>query len=424
MLSRRRPPGPVDRRRLSESQSAATGTGDWSASTVSVRKRPYTVWTRPGVSDVGGGDVSTSLLVENIETADDRTVVVLNCGSGLAGAVAATDTPDARVMLASPSLVDCHAARRTVGFHQLTSCDVRHRGRAEAICPPGTAEVVAAVVPKGRIPTLQLIWVAYQALAPGGRFWLAGANDDGIQSALDRVAELFGDAAVLQYRKGCRIGLATRRPQSGALPPAFAEAWLRADEFTRYSATIATETIEVRSRPGVFSWDRLDPGTAALIDAMQVSPGDRVLDLGCGSGLVGVVASRKSAGPTVFVDSDADAIASARETTMANRVENAQVIPSDGVTEIEHLRFDVVATNPPFHIGQHTNVAVAKQFIEGARRVLTRGGRFYLVANSFLPYEGPLAEAFDQVQTVYDNRKYKVLCGRQNRGRSDRREQS
>ncbi len=423
-MGRSRPSGPPDRRRMPGPRSADTGPSDWSASTVSARNRPYTVWSRPGASDVGGGDVSTSLLVENVEVVDHSTVVVLNCGTGLVGAVAATNAPNARVILASPSLVDCTAAQRTVDFRQLAFCAVQHRGRAEAICPPGTADVVAAVVPKGRIPTLQLIRVAYQALAPGGRFWLAGANDDGIQSALDRVAELFGDVAVLQYRKGCRVGLATRRPRATALPPAFAEAWLRRDDYFHYSATIGGETIEVRSRPGVFSWGRLDPGTAALIDAMQVSPGDRVLDLGCGTGLVGMVFARRSAGPTVFVDSDADAIAATRETATANRVEIAQVIASDGVTAIENLRFDVVATNPPFHVGQRTNDAVAKQFIEGARRVLARGGRFYLVANSFLPYEAPLAEAFDLVQTVYDDRKYKVLCGRQTRGRSDRREQS
>ena len=49
----------------------------------------------------------------------------------------------------------------------------------------------------------------------------------------------------------------------------------------------------MHARPGVFSWDRLDAGSEALLAAMAIEPTDQVLDLGCGSGVVGAVAAMR-----------------------------------------------------------------------------------------------------------------------------------
>ena len=48
-------------------------------------------------------------------------------------------------------------------------------------------------------------------------------------------------------------------------------------------------------KPGVWSWERLNPGTAALLEVAEVEPGDVVLNLSCGTGVIGAVhAGRKS----------------------------------------------------------------------------------------------------------------------------------
>ena len=54
------------------------------------------------------------------------------------------------------------------------------------------------------------------------------------------------------------------------------------------------------SRPGVFSYGRFDEGARALTEVMQVAPGDAVLDLGCGSGTVGVIAGKAGVGKTAL----------------------------------------------------------------------------------------------------------------------------
>ncbi len=57
----------------------------------------------------------------------------------------------------------------------------------------------------------------------------------------------------------------------------------------------------IRTQVGVFSWERLDTGTRLLLDAMEVHAGERVLDLGCGYGVLGLVAARL-AGPDGHVN--------------------------------------------------------------------------------------------------------------------------
>src|SRR5205085_770914 len=78
----------------------------------------------------------------------------------------------------------------------------------------------------------------------------------------------------------------------------------------------ASETVSLRflSRPGTFSYGRFDDGARALVEAMEVKEGDRVLDLGCGCGTNGIMASLRS-GPTrftTFVDSNLRALELAR----------------------------------------------------------------------------------------------------------------
>ncbi len=72
----------------------------------------------------------------------------------------------------------------------------------------------------------------------------------------------------------------------------------------------------------------------------------------------------------------------------------------------------MVAANPPFHQGKVTSRAVAGQFIAAAADLLAPNGKFYVVANRFLPYEKQLEGLFGTVQLVFADGQYKVLSAR------------
>ncbi|MCI4325723.1 MAG: methyltransferase [Thermoplasmata archaeon] len=127
---------------------------------------------------------------------------------------------------------------------------------------------------------------------------------------------------------------------------------------------------------GVFGSSGLDPGTALLIECLGVRPSDRVLDLGCGWGPVGVAAAKAAPeGRTVLTDVNRRAIALARRNVRRNGVENAEVRPGSLFAPVGEERFDLIASNPPFHAGRE----LVLRLLTEAPEHLTDDGRLLIV---------------------------------------------
>jgi 16S rRNA (guanine1207-N2)-methyltransferase len=130
---------------------------------------------------------------------------------------------------------------------------------------------------------------------------------------------------------------------------------------------------------GVFSRTRLDRGTRLLLAELEINPTDRVLDLGCGWGAVGVVAARLAPqGHVTLVDINARAVELARANLAANGIANAEALQSDGFAALPDRQFDLIALNPPLRAG----LAVVHRLIADSREHLVPEGKFYLVART------------------------------------------
>ena len=127
---------------------------------------------------------------------------------------------------------------------------------------------------------------------------------------------------------------------------------------------------------GVFSAHGLDPGTALLIENLTLRRSDRVLDLGCGWGAIGIAAAKSATdGHVILTDVNRRAARLARQNIERNRVTNAEVRVGPLYTPVRDEMFDVVATNPPFHAGRE----LVLRMLAGAPEHLTPGGRLVLV---------------------------------------------
>jgi 16S rRNA (guanine1207-N2)-methyltransferase len=269
------------------------------------------------------------------------------------------------------------------------------------------ASVALLDIPKGREVARAYLWTAAQVLRPDGRLYIAGSNALGAKSVIKDAADLFGDAPVLGYKSSRRVALATR---GDGLPSNPAD-WF--DEVPWQPQMRSFRRPEgqymIVTMPGVFSWDHLDDGTALLLDHLDVEPDSDVLDVGCGYGIIGLVAARAGARVTM-VDDDLLAVRCARASIRVNDLAlRCQVLASDLTAELGGQRFDLVLSNPPFHQGVDVTTGIAAQMIHEVPDVLRPGGRLRLVANRFLPYHREMRVVFGNVRLIAETGRYVVL---------------
>ncbi|MFZ6026081.1 MAG: methyltransferase [Chloroflexota bacterium] len=297
------------------------------------------------------------------------------------------------------SLVALQMTAQTLQANRLPAAD---------LIPPltiaGRYDTVVIRLPKGRKLARRWLVQAYWALAPGGACYLAGANPEGIQAVLKDAGELFGATSVLGYRKGCRVGR-MRKPSGHSAMPAWAsQPGISPGTWQEFPVQAAGLEFRIRSLPGVFSFDRLDDGSRLLLENLALPEGRRVLDFGCGCGVLGMAAARMGAVQADLVDVNLLAVAAAEENLRVNQIGNGRVLPSDLLEAVHDRRYDAIITNPPFHAGREVNTEITQRFVRQAQDCLVPGGALVLVANRFLRYE-----LFGKVETLAANNQYHIL---------------
>jgi 16S rRNA (guanine1207-N2)-methyltransferase len=370
----------------------------WREFEATLAREPIRWAGKPGLESFDAIRPATQLLVEELSVEPGQRVLDLRCGTGVCGALAARR--GALVTLYDDNIVAVKAAQRTLLLNGVSG-QVIHGQVSEPSQGCGDLfDVVLLDAPRGREWMRHLLNVAAQALRPGGRLLLAGPNRGGIKGFIKDACEIIGPCEVTRIKAGHRLAIGERSLAFGHGLPS--------EDSQSCETTVRRQTIRFATRPGVFSHGELDAGTRALIETMAIRSGDTVLDLGCGCGIVGAVAAQ-TAQRVVLVDSSAVALEAARATCELNGVTSrVQVLVSDCASAVRDMRFDVVATNPPFHQGLGVEFDVAQQFVRDTAEVLVPGGRLYLVANRFIRYERVM-RGFSQVTTIYEDNHFRVL---------------
>ncbi|MGM0577554.1 MAG: methyltransferase [Myxococcota bacterium] len=343
-----------------------------------------------------GGDPAVLTLREALEV--EAPLPTLFWGRGLAD-LAEDLSRDAPARLVAP---DVETAR---GVTVPLEC---------ALVPaPGDETRVALRLPSSREELEWRLAVAASRLQPGQAVWLAGHKREGIKAAAKTLEERIGPTVVARTKRHTRVLVATRRQEAAPEPdPA---RWTR-----RFEATFGDRTVVCETVPGAFAHGRLDEGTARLLRWLQdVEPAARVLDLGCGCGILGIaLALRDTEARVDLVDAHVAAVESARRTLAANGLE-------EGGRVRVHLAdaagapagpYPLVVTNPPFHEGRRQKRTLAGSFAEAAAERLEAAGTFVVVANRHLGYRDDLEARFAQVDVPWEDGRYRIWRCRAPRG--------
>jgi 16S rRNA (guanine1207-N2)-methyltransferase len=146
---------------------------------------------------------------------------------------------------------------------------------------------------------------------------------------------------------------------------------------------------------GLFSPRKIDAGTLAMLSCVQFRDDDKVLDLGCGYGPVGIFVSKLVEPTGVYLlDSDPIAVEVAARNVRINGVEGATVVLSDGFRSFDEAGFTQILCNPPYH----SDFAVPKHFIHKGFNRLVIGGTMWMVTQRQTWYRNKLRAIFGSVQ--------------------------
>ena len=170
---------------------------------------------------------------------------------------------------------------------------------------------------------------------------------------------------------------------------------------------------QICNHANVFSRDSLDIGTRFFLQHLpQQNNVKDIIDLGCGNGVVGLIAAERYPAARIhFIDESFMAVSSARENfqhAYANTRE-ADFIVANGLTDFEADAADMILCNPPFHQQQAVGDQIAQQMFKQSHRVLRKGGELWVIGNRHLGYHVSLKRIFGNVLQIASNKKFVIL---------------
>lgn len=259
----------------------------------------------------------------------------------------------------------------------------------------GTLASMTMLAPPGTLERRYVMAQTLRALAPGGVLTALAPKDQG-GSRLSKELQAFGCTTEETARRHHRIVVCTRPDNPAGL-----------DEALQKGGPQKVAGLELWSQPGVFSWDRIDPGTALLLQHLPV-PSGRGADFGCGIGILAraVLSSAKVAQMTL-IDIDRRAIEAAKRNLDDTRLSFHWIDVRQPIAELTGL--DFVVMNAPFHDAGTEDRTLAQNFVKRAAESLRNGGVCWLTANRHLPYEAVMTPLFKRITAKIETGGYKIF---------------
>jgi len=266
--------------------------------------------------------------------------------------------------------------------------------------PQDKFDAIFLVAPHQHTETLYTLATALNTLKPGGLLVAAAANDEGGRR-LKKDAQTLGLTCTEESKYKSRIIWGKKES---------IDEKKCADAITAGSyQKICGDTFI--SCPGIFSWNEIDPGSAMLATAMpDKTLTGRGADFGCGFGFLSAHALKNNPGiQEIFcIDADARAVEACTRNISSDK---AHFLWADIRPDNNQLpqNLDWIIMNPPFHRGTQTLPEAGITFIKAAQNCLRPNGQLWIVANTHLPYEKALSEAFSKYEKIKEDHGFKIF---------------
>jgi len=172
------------------------------------------------------------------------------------------------------------------------------------------------------------------------------------------------------------------------------------------SEIIGGVQLNLETASTMFSPLCVDKGTLSMLSVVDLSVSDKLLDLGCGYGAVGIYAAKIiGAGNVVMSDINKKCVSLSKKNAEANGVGEVKVILSDGFESIDDKDFTLILSNPPYH----ADFSVPKHFIEKGFNRLVVGGKMFMVTKRKDWYKNKITAIFGGVK-IHEIDGYFIFC--------------
>jgi 16S rRNA (guanine1207-N2)-methyltransferase len=166
-------------------------------------------------------------------------------------------------------------------------------------------------------------------------------------------------------------------------------------------------SLQFRASQSLFSSHEIDRGTRLLLRTLEdvdLQPNSKILDLGCGYGVIGLSLAVACGADAHLVDRDALAVQYTRDNAELNGMERATVYGSLGFDDVTDTGFDLIVSNLPGKAGG----GVLAALLSAARHFLKPGGIMAVVVVS------ALAETIEPI--LRDSLDVEILLNQPDRG--------
>ena len=264
-------------------------------------------------------------------------------------------------------------------------------------------DVVVYRISKEKPVVHHIINQAHRCLKEDGQLILAGNKSEGIKTYFSKAKKLFGSGNTRKADKDTWLA-ELKKIGNGPL--------LDDKDYTELRETCADEQYSYVSKPGVYGWDKIDKGSAYLIEHLDsflmtlAEPPKNALDLGCGYGYLSLN-MRHLEIPITATDNNAAAISACQRNFDRHPI-NGQVIAANCAQGIRE-KFDLIVCNPPFHTGFSVDGDLTERFLRATHARLNNHGIACFVTNLHIPIERKALQFFHQAECIASNNHFKLV---------------
>lgn len=330
------------------------------------------------------------------QQAPDGPVIIMNDGFGALAAFLHAHAP--------VCVTDSHVSERaTLANLAENGLDPDAIRLQDALVPlPDAPALVVIKVSKYQALLEQQLLALRQVVTPATRILAAGKAKDIHTSTLKLFEKYLGETRTSLAWKKARLIHCTPAAERPPLPNPFPTVW-----------PLEGSGMLIHNHANVFSRTSLDIGARFMLDNLPIHSARRVIDLGCGNGVLGLsLLAKDSEVEVTFIDESYMAVASARlnvEHNLPDALPRAHFLVNNCLDGVPAGSADRILCNPPFHQLQAITDHIAWQMFTDAHRVLPQGGELWIVGNRHLDYHNKLKRLFGNAQVVASNSKFVIL---------------